>query len=62
MPITSWPRRVSERATELPNRPNPMTTTLSPFEKENCSENSNLANNWVFLRIAVWHAVLAQRE
>jgi len=55
-------RDARERATELPKRPSPMTTTLSPLENENCSENNNLANNWVFLRIAVWHAVLAQCE
>jgi hypothetical protein len=58
--MTSCPRRVRDWATELPNLPNPMTTTLSPLEKENRSENNNLANNWMFLWIAVGHSVLAE--
>ncbi|MNE88051.1 hypothetical protein D3C80_1853130 [compost metagenome] len=62
MPMTSWPRRISDWATELPKRPRPITTTLSPLEKANCSVNRNLANNWMLLWVTVGHAVLAQGQ
>src|SRR3712207_2296782 len=56
MPSTSCPRRTSDSATAPPNRPRPITTTLS------LRGDGALANDGALLRVAVRALPAAQRE
>src|SRR3712207_1624360 len=56
MPSTSCPRRTSDSATAPPNRPRPITTTLS------LRGEGALANDGALLRVAVGPLPAAQRE
>src|SRR5215217_118741 len=56
MPSTSCPRRTSDSATAPPNRPRPITATLSP------RGDGALANDGALLRITVRPLPAAQRQ